>query len=57
MAGLSSVITPMSSNGCAIAYATAGLTVKDTWKWTIPGTIICIASVVVNALLVFPPLG
>ena len=48
-------LTPMASIPAAIAYPASGLTVKDTLKWSLVGSAVCVVSVVINAMLVFPP--
>lgn len=49
-----SVLTPMSSNGAALAYSTVGLSTKDTWKWAVPASLIGTLATVINCYLVYP---
>ena len=49
-----SILTPMSSGGAAMAYSTVGMTVKDTWKWALPASVIGMLATVINCYLVYP---
>lgn len=52
---LISTITPMASNGALIAYSTCGFSIRDTWKWTVPATIVATVSTLIMTVLVYPP--
>lgn len=54
---LVTVFTPMSSNGALIAYSTCGLTLRDTWKWCAPATLVGTAATIAMALLAYPPIA
>ena len=51
---LMSVITPMASGGAALAYSTCNLTIRETWKWTIPLALIGTAATMINCYMVYP---
>lgn len=48
------VITPMASPATALAYGTAGLSVRDTIKWTVPAVLIATVSVIACSLIAYP---
>lgn len=54
---LVTVFTPMSSNGALIVYSTCGLTLRDTWKWAGPATLVGVACTIAMAILVYPPVA
>ncbi len=51
---VSSVITPMASNGAAVAYAAANLSIKDTIKWSVPLTLLTMVCAIANAYFAYP---
>lgn len=51
---LLSILTPMSSGGAALAYSSCGLSIKDTFKWAFPLSVIGLVSTVINCLIVYP---
>lgn len=51
---LLSVITPMANTGAAICYSACNLNVKETFKWTVPGAVICTILTIINCILVYP---
>ena len=51
---LSSVITPMASNGAAVAYSAANLSIKDTIKWSVPLTVLTVVCAIINAYIAYP---
>lgn len=52
---LISTLTPMASNGALIAYSTCGFSIRDTWKWTVPATIVSAVTLFIMTVLVYPP--
>ena len=54
---LLSTLTPMASNGTLIAYSTCGFSIRDTWKWTVPATLVATATTIAMTVIVYPPVG
>ena len=48
------IITPMASPATALAYGTAGLSVRETMKWTVPAVLIATVSVIVCSMIAYP---
>lgn len=49
-----SVLTPMSSGGAALAYSSCSLSIKETFKWAFPLSMIGLVTTVINCLIVYP---
>lgn len=54
---LLSTLTPMASNGALLAYSTCGFSIRDTWKWTVPSTLVATAATVIMTVIVYPPVA
>ncbi len=51
---LLTVMTPMANAGSAICYSACNLSVKETFKWAFPGSVLCTVLVIINCILVYP---
>lgn len=51
---VSSVITPMASNGAALAYAASGVNFKDILHWSIPLTLMVVVTTIINCYFAYP---
>ena len=44
----------MASNGAAVAYSAANLSIKDTIKWSVPLTVLTVVCAIINAYIAYP---
>lgn len=51
---LLSIMTPMSSGGAALAYSSCGLSIKETFKWAFPLSMLGVVVTIINCLVVYP---
>lgn len=54
MCSLMSMVTPMSSNGAALAFSTAKLNVGETLKWTVPLAVIGTVATIISCYIAYP---